>query len=82
MIVFILGGLSSLSNIFGLNMDVHNKFKTSLFNKVIPRFNERFILSLASCRNCIVMNNEYNLLPISAGIVALKAVHEYDTVII
>jgi N-acetyltransferase 10 len=34
---------------------------------VTARFNERFILSLGSCENCLVVDDELNVLPISAG---------------
>jgi hypothetical protein len=35
---------------------------------VVGRFNERFILSLASCKACVVMDDELNILPISTCI--------------
>jgi N-acetyltransferase 10 len=34
---------------------------------VVARFNERFILSLASCSDCLVLDDELNVLPISRG---------------
>ena len=33
----------------------------------MARFNERFILSLADCSNCLVIDDEMNVLPISGG---------------
>jgi tRNA(Met) C34 N-acetyltransferase TmcA len=30
------------------------------------RFNERFLLSIASCKACVVMDDELNTLPISS----------------
>lgn len=32
------------------------------------RFNERLVLSLASCRNCILMDDELNILPTSTHV--------------
>lgn len=32
---------------------------------IVPRFNERMVLSLASCPNCIMMDDELNVLPTS-----------------
>lgn len=32
-----------------------------------PRFNERFILSLGSCSDCLVLDDELNVLPLSKG---------------
>ena len=46
--------------------DVHSRFRTEAHNDVIARFNERFILSLASCESCLVVDDELNVLPISA----------------
>jgi N-acetyltransferase 10 len=34
---------------------------------VVARFNERFILSLGSCEDCLVLDDELNVLPISRG---------------
>jgi N-acetyltransferase 10 len=33
----------------------------------VARFNERFILSLSSCDDCLVLDDELNVLPISRG---------------
>lgn len=40
----------------------------------MARFNERFILSLGSCDDCLVLDDELNVLPISRGkdIAAIK----------
>ena len=34
---------------------------------MVARFNERFILSLGSCADCLVLDDELNVLPISKG---------------
>lgn len=34
---------------------------------MVARFNERFILSLGSCEDCLVLDDELNVLPISRG---------------
>ena len=49
-------------------MDSHNKYRTEAFQDIIPRFNERFILSLSNSKNTIVMDDELNILPISSTI--------------
>jgi N-acetyltransferase 10 len=36
-----------------------------LLQDIVPRFNERMVLSLASCPNCIMMDDELNVLPTS-----------------
>jgi N-acetyltransferase 10 len=48
--------------------DVHARFRTEAHVDVVGRFNERFILSLASCKACVVMDDELNILPISTSI--------------
>lgn len=48
--------------------DVHARFRTEAHVDVVGRFNERFILSLASCKACVVMDDELNILPISTHI--------------
>lgn len=47
--------------------DVHSRYRTSSHDSVTARFNERFILSLASCDDCLVLDDELNVLPISRG---------------
>lgn len=47
--------------------DVHSRYRTAAHNDVVARFNERFILSLGSCDDCLVLDDELNVLPISRG---------------
>ena len=47
--------------------DVHARYRTSAHDSVVARFNERFILSLSSCADCLVLDDELNVLPISKG---------------
>ena len=46
-------------------MDVHARYRTESAGDVVPRFNERFILSLGKCSNCLVCDDELNILPLS-----------------
>ena len=50
-----------------ISQDVHSRYRTSAYDSVIARFNERFILSLGSCPDCLVLDDELNVLPISKG---------------
>jgi len=43
------------------------RYRTSSHNSVVARFNERFILLLGSCPDCLVLDDELNVLPISRG---------------
>eukprot|EP00804_Cyclotella_cryptica_P007711 CCRYP_001339-RB/>CCRYP_001339-RB protein AED:0.03 eAED:0.03 QI:865/1/1/1/1/1/5/260/1094 len=45
--------------------DVHSRYRTESSGDIVPRFNERFILSLGSCANCLVCDDELNILPLS-----------------
>jgi N-acetyltransferase 10 len=47
--------------------DVHARYRTAAHDDVVARFNERFILSLGSCDDCLVLDDELNVLPISRG---------------
>ena len=48
-------------------MDVHSRYRTESHHDTVARFNERFILSLGSCDTCLVLDDELNVLPLSAG---------------
>ena len=47
--------------------DVHARYRKSFHDSVVARFNERFILPLGSCDDCLVLNDKPNVLPISRG---------------
>lgn len=57
------------------SQDVHSRYRTSAHDTVVARFNERFILSLGSCDDCLVLDDELNVLPISRG-KDIKAIEE------
>ena len=55
-------------------MDVHSRYRTEAHSFVEPRFNERFILSLGSCKTCLAIDDELNILPITSHIKEIKPV--------
>uniref|UniRef100_A0A1D2A005 RNA cytidine acetyltransferase n=2 Tax=Auxenochlorella protothecoides TaxID=3075 RepID=A0A1D2A005_AUXPR len=67
-IVLLLSTLESLSQLYSLTMDVHSRLRTESHQEVKGRFNERLVLSLASCPNCILMDDELNILPTSTQV--------------
>lgn len=67
-IVLLLSNLESLTQLYTMSMDVHARFRTESHDKVVPRFNERFILSLGACQTCAIMDDELNILPISSHV--------------
>lgn len=68
LIIFLLKTVKSLKQLYTMSMDVHSRFRTEAYHEVIPRFNERFILSLGDCNSCIVLDDELNILPISSKV--------------
>ncbi|KAI3748538.1 hypothetical protein L6452_11677 [Arctium lappa] len=66
LVILLLRSLSSLTSLYTMVMDVHERFRTESHSLATGRFNERFLLSLASCESCIVMDDELNILPISS----------------
>ncbi|XP_050292456.1 RNA cytidine acetyltransferase 1 [Quercus robur] len=74
LIVLLLRSLSSLTNLYTMFMDVHDRFRTESHSEAAGRFNERFLLSLASCKACVVMDDELNILPISSHIRSITPV--------
>ncbi|VAI08816.1 unnamed protein product [Triticum turgidum subsp. durum] len=66
LVILLLSSLSSLTSLYTMVMDVHERFRTESHTQAATRFNERFLLSIASCKACIVMDDELNILPISS----------------
>lgn len=67
LVVLLLKTMSSLKQLYTMTMDVHARYRTSSHDAVVARFNERFILSLGACKDCLVLDDELNVLPISKG---------------
>ncbi|CAH9071184.1 unnamed protein product [Cuscuta epithymum] len=74
LIVLLLRSLSSLTSLYTMVMDVHERYRTESHSQTSGRFNERFLLSLASCKACIVMDDELNILPISSHMKSISPV--------
>jgi len=77
MVILLLPDLNSLSQLYEMAMDIHSKFVSSGVESDVNherpkgRFNERFLLSLATCKNAIVMDDELNVLPLSSHITSI-----------
>ncbi|KAK5713513.1 N-acetyltransferase 10 [Elasticomyces elasticus] len=67
LVILLLRGMSSLKQLYTLNMDIHSRYRTEAHGDVVARFNERFILSLGECSSCLVIDDEMNVLPVSGG---------------
>ncbi|KAG9130714.1 hypothetical protein Leryth_012675 [Lithospermum erythrorhizon] len=81
LIVLLLRSLSSLTSLYTMVMDVHDRFRTESHSQATGRFNERFLLSLASCKSCIVMDDELNILPISSHMKSIAPVSVQEVVL-
>ena len=67
-IVVLLKTMTSLRQLYTMTMDVHARYRTEGSGEVVGRFNERFLLSLAKAGNCLVLDDELNVLPISSHV--------------
>ncbi|XP_075995531.1 RNA cytidine acetyltransferase [Genypterus blacodes] len=73
-VVILLRTMNSLKQLYTMTMDVHSRYRTEAHQDVVGRFNERFILSLASCKNCVVIDDQLNVLPMSSHMANIKPV--------
>ncbi|KAH7819850.1 putative N-acetyltransferase 10 [Monocercomonoides exilis] len=75
-VVLLLQTMTSLRQLYTMTMEAHQRFKTHSHNDLVPRFNERFILSLAACKSCLVVDDELNILPLSNHMLTLRPIGE------
>ncbi|XP_006014727.1 RNA cytidine acetyltransferase isoform X1 [Alligator sinensis] len=73
-VAILLRTMNSLKQLYTMTMDVHSRYRTEAHQDVVGRFNERFLLSLASCKNCIVIDDQLNILPVSSHIANIMPV--------
>ncbi|VDN56503.1 unnamed protein product [Dracunculus medinensis] len=73
-IVLLMKSVNSLRQLYTMTMDVHSRFRTKAHTNIVPRFNERFILSFASCKYCAVVDDQLNVLPLSSHILKLEPI--------
>lgn len=78
LVIILLKSVTSLKQLYTMNMDVHQRFRTEAHNDVVCRFNERFLLSLASCKRCLVVNDQLEVLPISSHNLHVAAVEKSE----
>ncbi|XP_012580639.1 PREDICTED: N-acetyltransferase 10 [Condylura cristata] len=73
LVVILLRTMNSLKQLYTMTMDVHSRYRTEAHQDVVGRFNERFILSLASCKKCLVIDDQLSILPISSHAASIEA---------
>ncbi|TGZ57202.1 hypothetical protein CRM22_009984 [Opisthorchis felineus] len=70
LIVFLLKSMDSLRQLCTMAMDVHSRYRTEAHQDVVCRFNERFLLSLTSNARCLVLDDRWQVLPLSKKVLA------------
>eukprot|EP01062_Namystynia_karyoxenos_P073842 TRINITY_DN70676_c0_g1_i1.p1 TRINITY_DN70676_c0_g1~~TRINITY_DN70676_c0_g1_i1.p1 ORF type:complete len:1018 (+),score=433.62 TRINITY_DN70676_c0_g1_i1:77-3055(+) len=78
LVVILIRTLRSLKQLYTLTMDVHARYRSAQHGDVVPRFNERFILSLADCRAFLCVNDRLEVLPFTSNVKEVQAVPERD----
>ncbi|VDO84507.1 unnamed protein product [Heligmosomoides polygyrus] len=73
-VVLLMKTVNSLRQLYTIAMDVHNRYRTESHTEIVARFNERFILSLASCKDIVVVDDQLHILPISSHITSLEPI--------
>ncbi|KAH0557643.1 RNA cytidine acetyltransferase isoform X1 [Cotesia glomerata] len=66
LVILLLQSVNSLKQLYTMTMDVHRRYRTEAHQDIVCRFNERFLLSLASCNRCLVVDDQLRVLPISS----------------
>uniref|UniRef100_A0A1I7UY44 RNA cytidine acetyltransferase n=1 Tax=Caenorhabditis tropicalis TaxID=1561998 RepID=A0A1I7UY44_9PELO len=74
MVILLMQSVRSLRQLYTISMDVHNRYRTEAHNDITARFNERFILSMASCSSILVLDDQLRVLPISSHIENVEAI--------
>ena len=74
LVVLLLNSMHSLKQLYTLAMDVHNRYRTEAHRELVPRFNERFLLSLAHCSSALVLDDQLDILPLSSRIAHIEPI--------
>ncbi|KDR10713.1 RNA cytidine acetyltransferase [Zootermopsis nevadensis] len=78
LIVILLQTVTSLKQLYAMSMDVHERYRTEAHGDVVGRFNERFLLSLALCARCLVVDDQLTVLPLSSHNLQVEPVGKPD----
>ncbi|KPI89073.1 hypothetical protein ABL78_1809 [Leptomonas seymouri] len=65
LIVIMFRAMRSLKQLYTIAMDVHARYRTESQKDIVPRFNERFLLSLTDCDTAMCVDDDLNVLPIT-----------------
>lgn len=74
LVIILLRTLTSIQQLHTIAMDVHSRYRTETSQNVIGRFNERLHLSLATCSNCLIIDDRLEVLPLSSSCLSVAPV--------
>lgn len=80
LVVLLLESVKSLTQLCSMQMDVHSRYKTEAYSKVVPRFNKRFVLSLISNESCLIIGDDLTVLPNSHECVSFLKSEEQTSI--
>ncbi|KAL6587471.1 hypothetical protein OROMI_000449 [Orobanche minor] len=72
LIILPLPSLTSLTSLAMVVMDVHYSFRTESHSEATGDFIEPFLLSIALCKACIIIDDQMDVLPISSHIQSFR----------
>ncbi len=73
-VVLLLKTLTSLKQLYTMSMDSHARYRTSTRFDTVARFNERFLLSLTTNKNCLVVTDQLDVIPFSQYSLEVKPI--------
>jgi len=78
LVVIMLRAMSSLKQLYTIAMDVHSRYRTEKLRDVVPRFNERFLLSLGDCDTVLCVDDSLNVLPLTNKIKSMSTAKKQE----
>ncbi len=82
LVFLMIKSMKSLKTLYSMTMNIHARFRTDAFSKIKPLFNERIMLSLATSKNVLFVDDELNPLNISKEQLKIERFVEEDTEIL
>lgn len=78
-VVLLLKTISSLKQLYTMSMDAHARYRTSTRFDTVARFNERFLLSLTTNPNCLVLTDSLDVVPFSQHSLKIDALERSES---
>lgn len=78
-VVLLLKTISSLKQLYTMSMDAHARYRTSTRFDTVGRFNERFLLSLTTNPNCLVLTDSLDVVPFSQYSLKIDAIERDES---